>query len=61
MSSEYLVPYWMDDEDYFPLKDERRPAHVAEIKRRRRITGMIDACVGDRSYSVLIPCNRANA
>lgn len=54
MSSEYLVPYWRDDPDYYPAKDKRRPAHMAEIKRRKRITGMIDACVGDRSYSMIV-------
>ena len=48
------IPYWRDDPDYYPPKDARRSAHMAEIKRRRRIDGMIDAAVGDKSYSVLI-------
>ena len=57
MSSEYLVPYWLDDEDYYPLKDPRRKSHVAEIKRRKRVDGIIAACVGDKSYSMILPCN----
>jgi len=54
MSDYYRVPYWRDDPDYFPPKDERRPAHMAEIKRRRRVDAMIDAAAGDRSYSVVV-------
>ena len=54
MSSQYLVPFWRDDPDYFAARDERKPAHMAEIKRRRRIDGMVDAAVGDRSYSMIV-------
>jgi hypothetical protein len=48
------IPVWRDDPDYFPVKDARRPAHMAEIKRRKRIDGMVDAAVGDKSYSMIV-------
>ena len=54
MSTEYVIPSWMDDPDYYPVRDPRRPAHLAEIKRRRRIDGMVDAAVADRSYSMIV-------
>ena len=54
MSSNYLVPYWRDDPDYFPPRDERRPAHMAEIRRRKRIDGIVVATAGDKSHSVLL-------
>lgn len=55
MTYSNTVPFYLDDPDYFTLKDARRPAHIAEIKRHRRIDGMVDACVGDRSYSMILP------
>lgn len=54
MTYSNTVPFYLDDPDYFTLKDARRPAHMAEIKRRRRIDGMVDACAGDRSYSMIV-------
>ena len=54
MSAEYVIPYWQDDPDYYPMKDERRPAHMAAIRRRRRIDGMINASVADKSYSMIV-------
>jgi hypothetical protein len=44
----------MDDPDYYPLKDARRPKHLAEIMRRRRLNGMVAASSGDGSYSILV-------
>ena len=54
MTYSNTVPYWMDEPDYYAVKDARRPAHMAEIKRRKRIDGMVDAAVGDKSYSMIV-------
>jgi len=48
------IPFWRDDIDYFPPRDERRERHVAEIKRRRRSENAIDAAVADGSYLVVV-------
>jgi hypothetical protein len=54
MSDFYCIPRWRDDPDYYPSSDSRKSEHLAEIKRRRRIDGMVDAAVADRSYSMIV-------
>lgn len=47
------IPFWRDDPDYFPLRDERRSAHMAD-RHRRRIDSALDAAVADGSFAVVI-------
>ena len=52
------IPYWQDDPDYFPVRDERRVKHLAEIRRRRRIESAVNAAVADGSYAVVVRAER---
>ena len=48
------IPRWMDDVDYFSIKDPKRKEHVAAIERRKRLNTKCSAASGDGSYSIVL-------
>lgn len=48
------IPRWMDDADYFTIKDPKRKEHVAAIERRKRLKAKCLAASGDGSYSIIL-------
>ena len=48
------IPRWMDDIDYFSIKDPKRKEHVAAIEWRKRMNAKCAAASGDGSYSIIV-------
>lgn len=48
------IAWWRDDPDYYAAVDARRPPHLAEIRRRRRLDAQVAAAAADGSYAVLV-------